>query len=52
MSLQKWNETCLDLRLPLPQSRLIDGHFHRLLVVCHHNGAQRTELRLKLLVIH
>lgn len=48
----KMHGTCLDLRLPLSQSRLIDGHFHRLLVVCHHNGAQRTEFRLKLLVIH
>lgn len=52
MSLPKWNATCLDLRLPLSQSRLIDGHFHRLLIVGHHNGAQRTEVRLKLLVIH
>lgn len=42
----------LDLRLPLPHGGLVDGHLHSLLVVCDHDGAQGTELRLKLLVIH
>lgn len=44
--------TCLNLGLPLSHCRLVDWHLHRLLVVSYNDGAQGTELRLKLLVVH
>ena len=38
------NHTHLDLALPLPNSRLIDGHLYGLFIVGHHDGAESTVL--------
>ena len=42
----------LNLTLSLAIRGLVDGHFHCLVIISHHNGAKRTVLGVHLRVIH
>lgn len=42
----------LDLRFPFPHGGLVDRHLNGLLVVGHHDGTERAEVCVELLVIN